>query len=484
MLRRWSLSWLAIVGLVSCVRSARGDGTSPALPGRGHDQDELRVRIAAHAYTLDECLELAEQNFPQLWAARARLEFAHAQLDEARWTPWSQWSAQGQLGVAPPLLGTVLYPQSALGPSTQSSRNITSFQGLQPFASFGLSGVLPIYSGKIETAARAAEANVRVSEWDMERWRQQTRTDVRRTYYHLQSARDSKYLLADALDRLGKAIEGMRDRIARGDRNVSETDRLRLEVFRQDVKVQSLQADRNEANDLAALRFFTGMPARFDVADEPLRRPDRLLGPIVQYLESARLSRADVNMARAGVVARRALVDYNRARLLPDVGLGLSSSFVSEPSAAQQNNVWAVEVPNNSFFYGFAFGLRWSLDLLPQAARTQQTESQLAETRSFEDLAMGNAMWEVEKAYADAVEAKSREETWDRAEHVAKQWLVDVQSHIDIGTSDERALLEPLRSYGTARAQHVTALLDYHVAMTNLALASGVDSAAPSPSGP
>jgi outer membrane protein TolC len=470
MLRRWSLSWLAIAGLLSCARSARAD--------------DARATIAVRAYTLDECVSLAEQNFPQLWAARARLEYAHAQLDEARWTPYFQWSAQGQLGVAPPLLGSVLYPQSALGPSTQASRNITSLQGLQPFASFSLNGVFPLWTfGKIDAAAGAAEANVRVSEWDMERWRQQTRSDVRRAYYHLQSARDSKYLLTDALDRLGKAIDGMRDRIARGDRNVSETDRLRLEVFRQDVTVQSLQADRYEAHDLASLHFFTGVQTRFDVVDEPLKLPDRPLGPIVQYMESARLSRGDVNMARAGVIARRAWADYNRAKLFPDVGLGLGAGFVSTPSAVSQQNLWAND-PYNYFGYVVAFGLRWSLDLLPQAARTRASESQLAETRSLEDLAMGNAMWEVEKAYADAVEAKRREETWERAEHVAKEWLADVQGHIDVGTSDERALLEPLRSYGSARAQHVTALLDYNVAMSNLVLASGLDAAAPSRAGP
>jgi outer membrane protein TolC len=463
---------------LSCARSARGDGTS--------HQDDARATIAVHAYTLDECLALAEQNFPQLWAARARLEYAHAQLDEARWTPWFQWSAQGQLGVAPPLLGTIFYPQSMLGPSTQASRNITSTQGLQPFASFGVSGAVPLYTfGKIETAARAAEANVRVSEWDMEKWRQQTRSDVRRAYYHLQSARDAKYLLTDALDRLGKAIAGMRGRIAKGDPNVSEPDRLRLEVFRQDVTVQSLQADRNEANDLAALRFFTGVTTRFEVVDEPLKRPDRPLGPIVQYLESARLSRADVNMARAGVVARRAWADYNQAKLFPDVGLGLGASFISTPSAVSQMNLWASD-PYNSLGVGywFAIGVRWPLDLFPQAARTRASESQLAETRSLEDLAMGNAMWEVEKAYADAVEAKSREETWDRTEHLAKEWLAIVQDHIDVGTWDERALLDPLRSYGSARAQHVTALLDYNVAISQLAFVSGQDTAARSPAGP
>ena len=45
--------------------------------------------IRTHAYTLSECLLLAERNAPQIWAAKARLASAHGQLDEARWTPFS-----------------------------------------------------------------------------------------------------------------------------------------------------------------------------------------------------------------------------------------------------------------------------------------------------------------------------------------------------------------------------------------------------------
>jgi len=54
-----------------------------------------------------------------------------------------------------------------------------------------------------------------------------------------------------------------------------------------------------------------------------------------------------------------------------------------------------------------------------------------------------------------------------------------VQDHIDLGTWDEKQLLEPLRAYGNARVQHLYALMDYNVTMSNLALASGWDSAAP-----
>ena len=73
-----------------------------------------------HQYTLTECLALADRNFPNLWAARARLALAHAQLEEAKWTPWFQWSAQSSFGVIPPINGTVVYPQSGV-----EARNIT-----------------------------------------------------------------------------------------------------------------------------------------------------------------------------------------------------------------------------------------------------------------------------------------------------------------------------------------------------------------------
>jgi multidrug efflux system outer membrane protein len=467
---------MVAVAVTQAASIARAEGSSDddAAPGFGDPSANAPATIRAHAYTLTECLALADRNFPNLWAARARLAYAHAQLEEATWTPWFQWSAQSSFGVAPTLSGTVVYPQSTL-----QSRNIVSIDSLKPFFGYGISGVVPLYTfGKIETAREAADANVRVSEWDMEKWRQTMRMDVRRAYYGLQLARDAKEIFSDAKDRIEKGVAGIKEKIAKGDANVSEVDRLRLEAYRQEIVSQSLQAPKGESYALAALRFMTGVQTSFDVPDEPLKRPDRPLVAIAQYLEAARILRPDVNMARAGLVARKALVEYNRAKLFPDLGLGLGADFISTPSATPQQNAFAAD-PWNHFYYYFGFGLRWSLDLLPQAARVAQAESQLEETRALERLALGNATLEVEKAYADAVEAKGREEAWDQAEHVAKQWISTVQDHIDLGTFDERSLLEPLRAYANARGQHLYALMDYNVSLSSLALASGWDSAAP-----
>jgi outer membrane protein TolC len=476
MLRLSRLTPLAAVAAFVSVASG-------APPARGDDAANLDsppappvapATIRPHAYTLEECLALADRNFPNLWAARARLAFTHAQLEEAKWTPWFQWSASSSFGVIPKLAGSVIFPQATI-----TSRNISSLTDLQPFFQFGVNGTVPLYTfGKIESAYDAAFANVRVSEWDMEKARQQTRMDVRRAFFGLQLARDVRYIAQDALERLDHAIDGIRTKIARGDPNIGDVDRLRLEAFRQEVTAQSLQAPKGEAYGIAALRFMTGVATAFDIVDEPLKAPNRPLVAIAQYLEAARVFRPDVNMARAGVLARKAMADYNRSRLFPDIGLGLGADFFSTPNATPQNNLWANDGLNH-FSYYIGGGLRWSLDLLPQAARMRQAESQFEETRAIERLALGNAMLEVEKAYADTVEAKAREEAWDRAEHIAKEWISIAQDHIELGTWDEKALLEPLRSYGNARVQHLYALMDYNVAMSVLAQASGWDSAAP-----
>ena len=55
-----------------------------------------------------------------------------------------------------------------------------------------------------------------------------------------------------------------------------------------------------------------------------------------------------------------------------------------------------------------------------------------------------------------------------------------VSDQIDLGTAEEGALLEPLRAFANARIAHLYALMDYHVALSALALTSGWDEAAPS----
>lgn len=430
--------------------------------------------IKPHAYTLAECLSLAERNHPNLWAARARLAVVHAQLDEAKWTPYSYWSSTVGMGVIPPLGGTPFYnavPRSLLNQGFGSN--------FEPFLQFSVRGSVPLYTfGKIDSIRRAAEAQVRFNEWDLEKTRQGVRMDVRRAYYGLMLSRDALYIADEVMPKLDSAVDQLSQKIAKGDQSIDEVDKLRLELTRDELRARIAEARKGGAFAIAALRFLTGVPTAFDIPDEPLKPPETPLGPVVRYLTAARLFRADVNLARSGVVARRAQLDFARAQLFPNIGLGLGFNYNVAPNATAQNTAWIGD-PWNGFGAGFAFGVDWGLDILPKTARVNQAESQLEEARALERLALGGVAVEVENAYAVAVEAKTREETWDRAEHRAKRWISMVQDAIDLGTKDERALWEPLRFYVFSRANHVLALMDYNVALSELARVTGWDAAAP-----
>jgi outer membrane protein TolC len=462
-----SLVGAVLVPLVGALAAGVPEARADAPDVTGQSQ-------VAHAYTLPECLALMERNHPTLWAARARLAQVHAQLDEARWVPFFQWSANVGASVLPPITGTSVYTSSSA-----SSRNLSLTNGLEPIFHFDINGVIPLYTfGKITAAKEAAAAGVRVSEWDLERSRQQARLDVRRAYYGLLLSRDARYLVSEIDAELTKAIRSVRDKLARDDRGVTEVDALRLEVLKEEIGSRAGDAQRGEATALAALRFLTGVASGFDVPDVPIKPPDRPLAPVVRYLAAARAFRPEVNMARAGVAARSAQVDLARARLLPDIGIQLGADYTRAPSATEQSTAWAFD-PFNHFYYTAGLGARWSLDILPAYARLNQAESQLEETRALERLALGGLAAEVEGAYAAVVEAKGREESWSRAEHKAKQWIATVNGQIDLGTADEKALVDPLKSYVNARAQHLIAVMDYNVAASQLALASGWDAAAP-----
>jgi outer membrane protein TolC len=320
---------------------------------------------------------------------------------------------------------------------------------------------------------------VRVQEWDLEKTRQQIRMDVRRAYYGLMLSRDMQYIANDVLGTLDKAIRDLTGKLARGDNTVEEADRLRLEYNRDELLSRVAEAKKGEQFAQAALRFLTGVQTAFDIPDEPLKRPETTaIGPVVRYLSAARLFRADVNMARAGVQARKAFLEFRRAELFPNIGLGLSASYSVAPSADPQLAAWLGD-PFNRFGSSFGFGIDWPLDLLPKHARIMQAEADLEEARALERLALGGVAVEVENAYAAVVEAKSREENWDRAEHRSKRWISSTQDAIDLGTKDERFLIEPLRAYVFARAAHEQALMDLHVNLADLARVTGWDALAP-----
>jgi outer membrane protein TolC len=414
--------------------------------------------------SLKRCLELAALNYPKVQEARARLLQKQAQLDQAYSAPYSDFTMTGGLGPAPTVRGTAVY-------SPDTDKALSSSMGVA--WQLGVTGAIPLWTfGKITNLWAAADAQVRVGEHEIKKEQNDVKVSVRRAYYGVQLARDAQALLREAGDRIDTYLGRLAKKVDEGDGD--DIQLLKLKMYRAELEARQSEATRQEAIALSGLRFLTGAGVEADVSDTRLLQNSHRLGPLSHYLAAARLYRPEVNMARAGVLAREAQARIERAKFLPDLALGLSFNYSAAPLVEDQRNPF-VKDGANYLSYGAALVFKYKLDFLPQSARLAQANAQLEEQRATERYALGGVGTEVEQAFREAEDAARRLDAYTRATSYAKQWLVQVQEGIDIGTYEDQDIVDPAREFATKRFFQMNATFDYNMALAKLGQATGWD---------
>lgn len=436
---------------------------APAAEAQEPGAERVRARGGAD---LGRCLDLADRNHPDLMASRSQLAHVEAQLLEAYSAPFSQFKATGGVALAPTLRGNNVY-----SPNTDVA--LTSSLGVAWRAS--ISGVVPLWTfGKITNLWDAAEAQVDLKEAEIEVARDKVRLDVRRAYLGMQFARDALDLLGDVKRQLQDAEQKLEEQVDEGD--ADPVDLLKLQTFGADMDARHAEAERFLRIAKSGLRFYTGVE-NLQFRDEPLQKAPHQLGGLQKYLDAARVYRPEVHMARAGVAAREAQVRLSRSKLFPDIGVGLSASLSAAPEIANQINPFAND-PGNYFRYGVALVAQWDLDFVPAVARIDQAEAQLREVLAQDKKALGGVAAEVENAYAEVISFKKRLDAYERAQKLARKWLLTVQQAIDVGGMEGKELIEPAKAYAEHRANVLRATMEYNIAMAKLAQATGWDAIA------
>lgn len=418
-------------------------------------------------HDLKRCLALAELNYPKIHEARARLEQKRAQRWQARTAPYSDFTITSGIALVPPIRGTAVY-------SPDSDVPISSDMGLAWQA--GVEGAIPLWTfGKITSAWDAVDAQVRVGEHEVRKEKNEVRLSVRRAYYGVLLARDALALIDEGLGRMDKYLVRLEESVAAGEGD--EIELLKLKMHKEELLARRSEATKQAAVGLGGLRFLTGAVVGIDVPNQPLERLGHLLAPLSRYLSAARVYRPEINMARAGVLAREAQIDLERARLFPDLALGLGAKTANAPNITDQRNPFVRDTGHGRSF-GVGLVLRYKLDFLPQTARLAQAQAQLEEQRATERYALGGVGFEVEQAFREAEDAKLRLEAFSRASGYAKRWLIQVQQGIDVGTFDDEDVVDPAREYALKRFAQMSATLEYNMAIARLAQATGWDAIA------
>jgi outer membrane protein TolC len=425
------------------------------------DPDFTPARTGSGGYTLQRCLDLSVSNFPKIQEARARAAKARAQLSEARAAPFSEFNLSGGLGLAPSVRGTPIY-------SPDSDLSLSSTMGVA--WQVGFDGVIPLWTfGKLSNLVDAAEAGTKVGEQDLQKAKNELQLQVRQAYYGLQLATDAMYLLQSAVRRIDRHLARLEGKVAPGEEDI---ELLKLKMNRAELAARESEIVKQSEIARAGLAFLIGAKQRVEIVDQPLKRLDHPLAPLARYLMAARLYRPEINMARAGVMAREAQLRLQQARYFPDLGLGLSAGWSQAREIDDQQNPF-VRDPVNYLRYAAGLVMRWKLDFLSTSAREAQAEAELEAMRASEQFALGGVGVEVQTAFQEARDAEKRLNAYTDATRYARRWLVMVQQGIDIGTFDDEDIIEPAREYALKRYAAMQATFDYNVAVSKLALATG-----------
>lgn len=457
-MRRSTLpSWLSVLSAaIAFPLAATADppNDEAAASASGDEAPTLNLQALTSA---------AEQRYPGLRAARARIRAAQAQLDEAWVSPFFQSAVSAGVSVAPEVRGHPI-----LSPDPQ----LPIDNPWQPVLGVGVEGVVPLWTfGKLQGARDAARAGIRAAEGDRARVRAQLRYDVRRAYFALQLALDLRQMLDEGLPPMRQAAARIDGQLADGDPEVSSMDRWRLRAALAEIEARESDAQRLEAMSRGALRVLTGA-REFRIPDCPMEPIHIELEPLERYAGEAREGRPEVRMLEAAVRARQASLEVAQAGYFPDIGIAYRFTATWAPGITDQTNPFIID-PANYTALSAGLVMRWSLDLWGNAYRVDRESALLADLRERSEEAAGGIELEVTDAYEAARSAQRQVEAWARGRRETRAWFIAAAQGREVGAVETRELVDAVRAYFMARYSHLQAVHDLNTALANLERTSG-----------
>jgi len=430
--------------------------------------------------SLTEAMTKALNVSPEVDRRRAQRRFATARQEQAEASRFlTDVSLNGASSFAPGLNvpddNTLPDDDLYLNPDVE---NDWSIGALRPFFRGEIAVRQPLWTwGELSGTIRAARHGVDLETARVDQKALEVTARTGELYYNL--------LLTRALNRLAQRTNEVIDRAKReinklleeGDESVDQADLFQTRLTEEEYKRRVVQIEQNRATARSALRRQLFLPDGTVVTTaetelQPLNfsiHPDSLS----HYVQLALQNRPEVEQARAGVKARKALVDVAQSDYYPKLAAQASiSQSVTLPERPNPNNAF---VGDSFMGTGTRTGLGIQLDLNfgQTKAKVEQAKAELNEVEHQQTAARQLVQFEVEEAYRNLLIAKTAVESRDNSTTIAGEWLRTEQINFDLGFADTENLVKAVRADLEARARYAEAVKQYNVAVLQLLQATG-----------
>lgn len=458
----------ALVFLPVAAQDPTADPTDP----HGIASDGSVLADEAPIVRLDDVLFLAAELAPTVLAEAASIEAAHAQLQEARAGSWPAMRAT--MGLAPAPRISVELDEDGQPQVADDERSELDL--LSDLTSVSLrtevTVTVPLTTfGRLRLARGAARIGIDLAEVEEELARRDAQFQAMRAYLAVQWYRRTDRLLDQAADRLDTAEEHLEELLDDGDRSARNSLR-QLTIARAGFSEQRAQADAAGALARFALVRALGLDPEFrpESFDTDLPTPD--VPSLDAVLQIARVYRHDYRRLDQAAAAAEIQTRIRRREFAPEIGVNFNLSSAFTPSVTDLRGPFIYD-PYNRFTIGAALGLNWNLNIARSLARMDRADADLDRIEAERDAAWLGIELEVGEAYFDAVACLEIATAHAQALRAADAWLDQVGFQFDQGLAEFAEFEDPLKTYYETHGTYLKALLDYRLAVADLARVTG-----------
>ena len=344
--------------------------------------------------------------------------------------------------------------------------------GLAHRTSFTLS--LPLYTfGRTDNALTAARSGLRMEQITSASARTNLVVEIKKYYYgYLLAYSMKEYILKTVMEKLNSSLSKAEKNYKQG--KGKKTDLYSLNIMKLMLQGQELEINKNLTLAQRAFKIFMEIPEdhAFKIREDIIVETPFVLRPVEDYIEMAYRNNDNYQKLQHGLVARGALMDYQRVQNNPVLFIALQAYYQSRITRIDVSGVFDNA---DSFRVFLGLGLRWGNNLTKQRHIISEAQAEYNKLESEYKAYKQKLPLDVRSAYMEVKTAKEKMKLAEEAFLNGKKWMLHSYRMYMIDSANTDELTAGFNQYAQTRRAYFQSIFDFNMAIANLSRLIGVE---------
>jgi len=414
----------------------------------------LSLTVSAETLTLDQCIELALQNHPNVISSRGNVKTANAGV----------WNAAGKF-----------LPSVSVGGDVRESHgwlfdrdSTVNFKTFGKSYSLGASARWTLFNGGQNIFNYlGAKANKAYSQYMSEMTQQDLILEVKRQYFNYLAAIQTKEMREESVKHGEEGLKLAESKFEVG--SASKSDVLKAKVQYGLDKISFIDAENAIENTRSYLTWLIGLDINSNADFSPDYSTKEYNGGVNDALNSGLSSYPGLLAAKNSLIQAKHNVKSAWGKFLPSITVSWNKSF--------DNDKWSEAKEFNKYDGSWTIGTTISLPIFENFSRKyalSSAKASLNNARASFYYEKNNVTRQIEEAFRNMTRAKEMLAVAGETEASAREDMSLTQEKYNLGAATILELLDSRVSLIRAQNDKIQSEFDYNISVATLENAMGV----------